>query len=223
MVVRIEELASLIPEDLLDKPGRVFYSGRQAFESPSDLYILGLNSGGDPGKEQETIGEHRERVLRHSGAGWSRYVEGLRPFHRRMEYLFGALGCCPGHVPASNIVFLRSKRAKEIPQTYWNELIDKCWRFHKAVIEILKVRVIVCLGKDSGEAVRRMLKCGKCVVDTFTENYEIRKTRSFTCRNDSGLSVVQLTHPSYANWMAPAADPTGLVTRAMEWASVNPN
>ena len=34
----IEEFAALVPDCLLDEPGRVFYSGRKAFESPRDFY-----------------------------------------------------------------------------------------------------------------------------------------------------------------------------------------
>ena len=218
----IEEFAELVPESLMEKPGRVFYSGRRAFEKANSLYILGLNSGGDPNSEKETITEHMDKVLNDQGAGWSRYVVGKKPFHRRMEYLFKVIERHPADVPASNIVFLRSKRKKCIPKDRWNRLTTDCWRFHKPVIDNLKVRVIVSLGKDSGEAVRDLVKADKRAVDCFTENYEKRKARSFTYRNDSGLSVVQLTHPSYADWTSPSADPTGLVQRALEWAASNP-
>ena len=222
MAARIEEFASLIPDHLLDKPGRVFYSGRRAFESPSDLYILGLNSGGDPNVDIESIREHTDAVFSDSGAGWSRYVEGSKPFHRRMRHLFQVLDRCPNEVPASNLLFLRSKRFKDIPKHTRNSLITECWSFHKAVIDTLKVRVVVCLGKDSGEEIGKILRAGSNSVDCFTEEYESRNTQSFTYRNDNGLSVVQLTHPSYADWTSPAADPTKLVQRALDWAAANP-
>lgn len=53
----IEALAEKIPESLLARSGKVFYSGRQAFSKPSPLYVLGVNPGGDPAHyESETSG-----------------------------------------------------------------------------------------------------------------------------------------------------------------------
>ena len=45
----IEEFAGLIPESLLERSGKAFYSGRNAFGGPSGLYIIGLNRGDRPG------------------------------------------------------------------------------------------------------------------------------------------------------------------------------
>jgi len=42
----IEDFASLIPDSLLERSGKGFYSGRTAFENTSKLYVLGLNPGG---------------------------------------------------------------------------------------------------------------------------------------------------------------------------------
>jgi hypothetical protein len=53
----IDAALDAIPEELLDHSGRVFYSGHAAFSVSSDLYILGLNPGGDPlAQAVETIG-----------------------------------------------------------------------------------------------------------------------------------------------------------------------
>lgn len=221
-MAKFEEFAEFVPKSLLDKPGRVFYSGRRGFEKANSLYILGFNSGGDPTIERETIREHMDKVLNDPAAGWSRYVDGKRPFHRRMEFLFKLIERQPADVPASNLVFLRSKGVKDIQKDYRNRLTTDCWRFHKAVIDGLRVRVIVCLGKDCGKGVRELVKVDKRAVDCFTENYPNREYKSFTCRNDSGLSVVQLTHPSRADWTSPSANPISLVQRALEWAAANP-
>ena len=40
MTPSIESFAALVPCDLLDRSGEVFYSGRAAFSSPSDVYLL---------------------------------------------------------------------------------------------------------------------------------------------------------------------------------------
>ena len=40
MTPSIESFAALVPCDLLDRSGEVFYSSRAAFSSPSDVYLL---------------------------------------------------------------------------------------------------------------------------------------------------------------------------------------
>ena len=49
----IETLTGLIPEDLLDRSGSVFYSGKDAFSGTKPIYLLGLNPGGDPQEMSE--------------------------------------------------------------------------------------------------------------------------------------------------------------------------
>ena len=44
----IEDFAKLIPDSIMHRSGKAFYSGRLAFSSPSGLYVLGVNPGGDP-------------------------------------------------------------------------------------------------------------------------------------------------------------------------------
>ena len=219
-MAKIEEFAALVPDCLLDKPGRVFYSGRKAFESPSDLYVLGLNSSGDPQRENETVREHFHKVIKCDPDNWSRYEDGTNPFHKRMRYLFNRLGLVPGEVPASNLVFLRSRREENIPTSDLEGLAGTCWNFHQAVIDRLGVRVIVCLGRRSGERVRKRLMANR-ETDRFIEENK-RGWTSLTYRNSYGVSVVQLTHPSVADWTSCPSDPTGLVVRALEWAAANP-
>ena len=44
----IEELIGLIPQELLDLSGKVFWEGDEAFGSRASLYILGLNPASKP-------------------------------------------------------------------------------------------------------------------------------------------------------------------------------
>ena len=206
----------------MDKPGRVFYSGRRAFEYPSDMYILGLNSSGNPDQEDETVESHIERIVKRESGDWSRYCEGGKPFHCRVLHLFEILGRDVKQIPASNVVFLRSEREEKLGKGQIQQLAKLCWPFHQAVIENLKVRVVVCLGKTSEDVVRKQLNINAPPVDCFVEGNR-RRWRSRTYRNSSGISVVQLTHPSVADWTAKETDPTGLVIRALEWAAANPS
>ena len=71
---RIEDLAACIPKSLKDCSGKVFYSGRKAFEAPSCVYILGINPGGDPlNHGGETVGKHTEKLLSRKEQDWSAY------------------------------------------------------------------------------------------------------------------------------------------------------
>ena len=57
----IEHFADKIDAELKCESGRVFYSGRAAFSSPADLYLLGYNPGGDPA-DPRTHGKQLARI-----------------------------------------------------------------------------------------------------------------------------------------------------------------
>ena len=96
----IEAALDAVPTSLLSRSGSIFYSGRAAFAVPSDLYILGLNPGGDPIMQAaETIGAHRTK-FREGPPRWSAYVDerwcgapagtwGMQP---RVQHLLAELG-----------------------------------------------------------------------------------------------------------------------------------
>ena len=214
----IEDFVKLIPEPFLDRSGSVFLSGRRAFNSPSELYILGLNPAGDS-KGPFTISKNIDRVLHCEAENWSAYRDerwrrmrpGNSPMQRRVLHLLKCVGLDPGEVPASELVFLRS--------TDWTRLGDlqplalQCWPFHQAVVETLGVRVIACLGRHAGRWVRRRFNAHEKVAEFVESNRRLWKSRAH--KNVDGLIVVTLTHPSQAAWTVPASDPTGLVESAL--------
>ena len=122
-------------------------------------------------------------------------------------------------VPASNLVFARSRNAAEL-KAELTKFADACWPFHREVIRRLEVRVIVCLGWDAArETIARLGKddpgAGKLKeTDWFVETND-RNWRSRVYRNNGRVAVVQLTYPSTAVWTNSDADPTGLVRRAL--------
>ena len=72
MTANIEEFAGLIPDSVLDVSGKVFVSGRNAFGSPSKLYVYGLNPGGAPeAHAQETVRSHTDKALHDVPDNWS--------------------------------------------------------------------------------------------------------------------------------------------------------
>lgn len=202
---------------MLDMSGSVFFSGRRAFNNPSDLYILGLNPAGDP-SGPHTIRKNVKAVLHEYPEDWSAWRDerwvGRRPGRnfrqRRVLYLMNQVERDPGDVPCSEVIFLRSTDPYKIDM---DSLAPVCWPFHEAIIKTLGVRVIVCLGVRAGRIVRRRVNAHQ-KVDEFVEKNR-RRWKSRTHESADGLAVVTLAHPSQVDWTAGASDPTGLVQRSL--------
>jgi len=217
----IEDFAKLIPGELLKRSGSVFYSGRLAFGSSAQLYILGLNPGGDPIEQaDETVEWHTAKVLRDERDDWSAYRDdswagfspGKHGMQPRVLHLLGQLQLDPGQIPASNIVFLRSPRESLIDGNIW-KLAELCWPFHQRVIEELGVRLVLCFGRTAGNWVRRRLDARDKVAEFVEENNRKWRSSVYTNRND--MAVVDATHPSIADWTSTATDPSKLVKSAI--------
>ena len=217
----IERFAALIPHSLEAESGKVFYSGRAAFAGPSEIYVLGANPGGDPVNYQtETVGNHTRQVLTELPDNWSAYRdevwEGAPPgtygMAPRVLHLFRQLGLQPDLVPASNLIFVRSRREEHIKERQ-AALAELCWPFHASVIEEIRPRVVLCLGNTAGKFVRRKLGASR-LVDKFVEQNDRHwKNQSFV--SHTGMRVVVATHPSVADWSASATDPSALVRRSL--------
>ena len=219
----IEELAAAIPVRFLDRSGKVFYSGRNAFSSPCPIYMLGVNPGGAPDNYlEETVGIHTRSVLQEFSDDWSAYrdeswegaVPGTYGMAPRVLHLLQRLGMSPGSVPASNLVFVRSAREAHIKRSDMATMADACWPFHEKVIASLKPRVVLCFGQTAGKYVRGKLGANR-VTGQFVEQND-RRWRSESFSGARGPNVVVVTHPSIANWCAAATDVTPLVQEALQ-------
>jgi len=176
-----------------------------------------LNPGGNPQHQAaDTVSKHTEKIL--SGdENWSEYQDeiwrdgnnrgesGMQP---RVVHLITALDLNLQKTPASNVVFLRSALERDIANTF-EELARDCWPFHKAVIERLGVRVVLCFGKRAGNWVCEQLDAVH-FVDEFVEQNN-RRWRSRAYKNSHGVVVVVATHPSRADWTKHETDPSELV------------
>ena len=221
-VWRMEDFAALIPESLKGCSGKVFYSGRKAFESPSDIYILGINPGGDPSDPDEiSVGVHTTKVLDCRPCDWSEYRDepwkkdsepGSTPFQRRLQYLSNKISIGLGEIPASNLIFKRSTVFSKL-QGDARHLAKACWPFHKKVIDTLGVKIVVCLGKPASDFVREKLNAHQ-LIEEFDRVNRFHP-RSVTHKNLDCIQVVRLSHPSRADWTKSETDPTGLVVRAL--------
>ena len=218
----IEEFARNIPADYLDRSGSVFYSGKHAFSKPAELYILGINPGGDPDlQSDETIEWHTNKVLNNEADNWSAYRDeswqnaapgswGMQP---RVLHLFKELGYDAGEVPASNVIFQRSRRESNIKKEL-KRMADECWPFHEAILQSLTPKAILCFGNTAGDIVRKIVGA-TTLIDEFLEDNN-RGWRSRAYENVSGTKVIVPTHPSIADWTSPNTDPTPMIKRVIE-------
>jgi hypothetical protein len=219
----IEAFAEKIPQQLLSRSGSVFYSGRRAFSAPSDLYVLGVNPGGDPAAHAtETVGSHTQCVLTTFADDWSAYRDeswkgaapGTHGMAPRVLHLFAELGVEPGSVPCSNLIFERSRREADLIDKL-PSLADLCWPFHAYAIEMLQPRVVLCFGKTVGNFVRQRLGATTLIAEFVEQNNRRWRSEAFTNTNKD-MTVVVATHPSIADWTAQNTDPTQLVKQALK-------
>lgn len=218
----IEKFAKNIPSQLRKQSGSVFYSGRAAFSGRRELYILGLNPGGDPVKQAaETVEWHTSKVLRekpdrwseYSDESWGRHRKGKKGMQPRILHLLRNLGLEPGDIPSSNIIFVRSRGEADLADRL-DAFAEICWPFHRAVIQHVQPRVILCLGKRAGNFVTRKTEAFD-PIDRFVETNK-RGWESACFANREGLKVVVASHPGRAAWTNPKADPSPLVKRALK-------
>ena len=221
MSQHFEAAVEAIPRTLLDRSGKAFYSGRNAFSSGSPLYILGANPGGTPESHvEETVRSHTQWVSAIAPKDWSAYRDeswkGKRPGHHGMQprilHALSVLGLDPGSVPASNVVFVRSQRESSLDGDF-ESLAIQCWPLHEHVIRVVRPKVVLCLGITAGNFVRERLGAFSKTASFIEHNARRWQSHSYT--GVGAAIVVVATHPSIADWRAPATDPTGLMVRAI--------
>jgi len=221
--MEINDCIAHIPSALMDQSGSVFYSGRNAFSGHKPLYILGINPGGSiKNQAAETVAWHTNKVLNDMPADWSAYrdeswagaVPGTFKMQPRVLHLFKQLGLAAGDVPASNLVFMRSSRENTLEGDI-DQLANLCWPFHGFVINQLKPRVVLCLGRTPGNFVRGKLNSGS-QIDKFVEQNNRGWTSRTYAAGPGQPTVVVVTNPSIANWINPVTDPSPLVQRALD-------
>lgn len=220
----IEQFYMKVPDKFKSESGAVFNSGKSAFNKPSLLYMLGLNPGGDPEKHKiETLDFHTKKVLSRPDdwsefrdERWNKREPGTTGMQPRILHMFKGLGIAAHQVPASNVIFRRTSREKQITGAF-DQLAEQCWEFHHEVIERLGVKVIVCFGGTAGAWVKRRLGA-QDKVGEFVETNN-RGWRSEAFKNPEGITVLSVSHPSRAAWQNSAADPTPLVLRELKNAA----
>ncbi|MFN6037141.1 MAG: hypothetical protein ACK452_01640 [Bacteroidota bacterium] len=215
----LEELFKQIPKNLLKESGEVFYSGKNAFSGKKKIYILGINPGGSVENHiNDTIEKQAKNAIRFSkrNPNWSEYKDGqwegkspgTHVFQIRMNHLLKNLNLSPYYIPASNLVFVRSAREGNFNKSLYKEYAKLCWNnFHEKVINKLEIKIIICLGNTPGNFVRKKLKMGNDLIDSFAEKNK-RKWQTKIYQNEKKQKVIIIPHPSISDWTTKECDPT---------------
>jgi len=99
--------------------GEVLYSAMETLQ-PSQIYLLGLNPGGNPELHaNETIENSLSKLPskvtnNYLHDSWAKFQPGEAPLQKRVVGLLKALGYDPGSVPASNLIFRRTLGANDL-------------------------------------------------------------------------------------------------------------
>lgn len=217
---QFNQFVEIIPKDLLDKSGSVFYSGLDAFSGTKNLYLMGLNPGGSPDKLKNFTLQKNIDVAK-SKSNWSSYrddpwaenaVPGTLGLAPRVLHVLKKLELDPGLVPASNLIFERTSRESHLKNKY--DLAAKCWSFHELVIETLQPKVILCFGKYTGNFVAEKLGAKDEYCEPWVENNHRRWQA--TARSSGKPIVVTAPHPSIAAWNVPATDPSEYIGKLLD-------
>ncbi len=221
----IEHYAALIPNELKDCSGSVFYSGRAAFTGIKRLYILGFNPGGDPiAQRNETIRSHTQSVLKEKADRWSEYsceswkgkapsCGGIQP---RVIHLIQTLGFDPCDIPASNAIFVRTKNERSICSP--KKLADLCWPVHQEVIANIQPCLILCMGRRAQNILQHYTKA-----TTPIPELTVCSTNSFLVevfKNSRGCRLAAVKHPSRCDWSKQDSDPSTTIRTALNGSSV---
>ncbi len=140
--------------DILDVSGQVLYSGASTL-CKGELYLLGLNPGGDPASPALlTIRRSLDNLVSSDMAvggvqqcEWNSYVhatwKGRDTLQRRILWLLRQLGHDPLSVAASNLIFPRSRDEASLQ---YERYADACWAVHERVLDIVQPRWVLTYG-----------------------------------------------------------------------------
>lgn len=140
-------LARQCLSDLLDFPGSILYGSHETLRR-GDIYLLGFNPGGTGG---DTLSVNIDAMLVKSD---NAYLDeswgdgsgevGEATLQKRVIWVLETLGVDPRSVCATNLIFVKSRDAKGVDY----KIADTCWPVHKAMLGIVKPKLIVAFGNS---------------------------------------------------------------------------
>ena len=216
----IEQFADLVPDHLLDVSGEVFASGRIAFSRRSPIYMLALHPG--EGSAMDTLRANIAETVDGPDGYWCSALDdtwgpeapGKHPAQKNILMGFADTRFELRETPSSTLIFPRLSGDVEADPDF-NAYADASWPMHQAVIDGLGVRMVLCLGKTVGGAVRRRLNAHD-LVSEFTETIPVRGWTSTIHANAQGVMVASLSSPWRTDWSNPSLNPLPMCESALD-------
>lgn len=215
----VQEVKGTLGEGLLGEKGGIFYNGAESL-ARGDIYVLGLNPGGDPTENEIRIGEDLEFLEKCPNRKWlweDWGLDGRYKYQPRTQELLLKLadGCrdkaC--RICLVNLIFRQSPNAKD--RSIWNnEEGCRYWKVHQLILKIVQPRLIVAIGNREGPSAFSFLRDkSRCSIERISysplgHNKRYRRyLKSF--RDEDALTghpviVVGLPHFSW-NPLSPTA------------------
>ena len=158
--------AAILLKDVAHLPGAVLFSGVDTLV-PGPLYVMGYNPGG----ESEVEGPSGEGTIDSSLAAvrektdWNDWADGrygpgetYNTFQKNVRTVFEALGADPRRTFSTNALFIRSRAASGVDGA-WDVWWDTCWAVHQLFLDVVRPRVVVCLGNGGPPGTKHLGKC----------------------------------------------------------------
>lgn len=132
-------------------PGGVLYNGWDSLrEGP--VYLMGFNPGGNPEQISTSILDSLNGTsdghcsYEDEAWEWGNVIlpQGQHPHQKRVKNLAELLNLKIRSVFAVNAIFQRSEKANTLKGSL--ELWEKCWPVHQLFLQIVKPKIIICLG-----------------------------------------------------------------------------
>lgn len=166
--------------DIRKRSGRALYSPVSTLFSDSQIYFLGIYPGfvrGDPQPHNNwTIEEDLERletgrIYEHAYLEemWGEDYPGQAKLQKRALHLFGLIAGDESagrelllKTPTSNMILLRNNQENEDLLRSSKTLVEHCWYFHQAVIDVKKPKVVLVHGVRCAKEFAQVRGLGSC-------------------------------------------------------------
>lgn len=160
--ILVPRISTILGNELLEMSGGVFSSGHVTLKR-GDFYVVGHNPGGneeDPIYKNLTIRKDLENWNKKERDDWSSFFPTDDPWrkdgkdtpHQRRVRELGKIlhGTEEGirGIFCSNAIFVRTRASHLLQRVTLLDYQERCWQVHKVWLDIVKPRLIVCLGND---------------------------------------------------------------------------
>jgi hypothetical protein len=136
--------------EVLNEKGGLVYSAFATIRA-GDVYVMGLNPGGDPAANGMTIGKSLNDLPDQEGNDyldkWNNHAPGQAPLQKRMAYILNdVLEVGLEQTFATNLIFRNTRSARDLNLGKEGALY---WPVHQTFMRIVQPRLILAFGNSS--------------------------------------------------------------------------